>query len=259
MSLSKENFKNALTPPLPGELVDQLLVEYHDIKINLVLARYSPTELTGGRFAECVFRIIQHLHDPPFTPFGKQMDDVNGLIRRVESNVQLPDSIRVYIPKLGRVLLDVRNRRNVAHAGGDVDPNFSDSMLVSQIADWILIELIRTLSQVSINEARLVVDSINQIHIPVIYEIDGIPKILNDKINNTKDRTLVILYYKNPIRVTDSDLVKWLKYKNESRFRLEVLTKLDQDSLIHYHLGRCSLTPKGVFYVEKNLPLSIEF
>ena len=44
--------------------------------------------------------------------------------------------------------------------GGEVDPNYSDSLLVAHSADWILIELIRNYHTNSIDEARKIVASI---------------------------------------------------------------------------------------------------
>lgn len=256
MSVAVANFKKALCPPLPEEIVDHLLNEYRGIKQSLVLAKYSPAELDGGRFAECILRLIQHLHAPPYTPFGQHLEDANGIVRKVESNTTLPDSIRFYIPRLARVLLDVRNRRNVAHVGGDVDPNYADSLLVSQVSDWILTELVRTYFDCPISEARKVVESINQVHVPVIFEVNGFLKVQNSSLI-ARDKVLVLLYYRKPEGATDAELMKWTSYKSGTRFRDGILTELDNEALIHYRGGNCLLTPKGVNYVERNLSLEI--
>lgn len=256
MSVAKAQLIAALSPPLPQEIVENLLTEYLGIKQSLVLARYSPSELTGGRFAECVLRLIQHTSNPPYTPFGTSLPGSDPIIRQAEQNTGLHESMRFYIPRLSRVLLDVRNRRNVAHVGGDVDPNYSDSLFVSQVSDWILVELIRLYYNCSIDDARRTVANVNQIHIPIIFNANGFLKVQDSSLN-ARDKVLVLLYYKNPDSISESDLQKWTKYKNVTTFRKSILGGLDDDALIHYENKRCVLTPKGVRYVEANLNLEL--
>lgn len=255
MSVARAQLIAALSPTLPLELVENLLTEYLSIKQSLILARYSPSELTGGRFAECVLRIIQHLSNPPYTPFGISLNS-ESIIGQAAQNTSIHESMRFYIPRLARVLLDVRNRRNVAHVGGDVDPNYSDSLLVSQVSDWILVELIRFYYNCSIDEARKTVASVNQVHIPVIFNANGFLKVQNSALA-ARDKVLVLLYYKNPDNTSEGDLQKWTKYKNVTTFRKGILGSLDDEALIHYENGECILTPKGVLHVERNLNLEL--
>lgn len=252
MTITPSDVINKLSPSLPNDITNRLLTEFLGIKQNLVLGRYSPSELNGGRFAECVVRLIQHLDNPPYIPFGTQIKDIDQAFRRVENNSSLHESLRFYIPRLSRILLDVRNRRNVAHVGGDVDPNYSDSLLISQITDWILSEIIRIFYHCSIEEAKKIVEGINQVHIPIIFNHNGFLKVLNSDLSN-REKTLVLLYNKKPDNVSDSDLVKWLKYSNPSQFKKTILAALDKDALIHYHNNCSVLTPKGVAFVEKHL------
>jgi hypothetical protein len=100
------------------------------------------------------------------------------------------------------------------------------------------------------------VTSVNQIHIPVIFNVNGFLKIQDSSLI-AKDAVLVLLYYKNPESASDDDLQKWTKYKNGTTFRKTILTGLDKEALIHYENRVCVLTPKGVGYVEKNLKLEI--
>lgn len=256
MSIIKNQIITALAPPLPNEIVVRLLDEYQDIKQNFVFGKFRPGELNGGRFAECIIRLIQHLDNPPYTPFGTPLANTDGIIRRAETNASLHESIRFFIPRLARILLDVRNRRDVAHVGGDVNPNYSDSVFISHCADWILTEVIRIYYNCSIDSARRITQSLNETRIPIIASVDGFVRVQNTSID-VKGKTLAILYYKNPVKVKDNDLIKWTRYSNSSRFKRDILTTLDTDALIHYENELCSLLPKGVIYVEKNIPLDI--
>jgi hypothetical protein len=86
--------------------------------------------------------------------------------------------------------------------------------------------------------------------------VDGFVRVQNTKLD-FRSRALAILYSKNPSKVRDTALVKWTRYSNPSTFRKDILQKLDAEALIHYEDGLCSLLPKGIVYVEKNIPMKL--
>jgi hypothetical protein len=251
MSVQRSQLETALSTQFPQEVLTALLDEYQHIKQQFFLRKFQPAELNAARFSECVLRLIEFLDTGNYTPFGKQLNTQN-IINRVSNNTGLPEGIRFFIPQLTRVLLDIRNKRNVAHVGGEVSPNYSDSLFVSHSTDWILVELIRNYHTNSIDEARKIVESINETKIPVIAEIGSFVRVQNTKLK-ADQKTLLILYYKQPDKVSDTDLIRWIKYSNASRYRTEILKLLDDDALIHYENGSCTLLPKGIIYVERNI------
>lgn len=256
MGVAKSQVIAALSPPLPNEIVTHLLDEYQDIKQHFAFRKFRPSELNGGRFAECVLRLIQHLDNPPYTPFGTSLGNTDGIIRRVESNTALHESMRIFIPRLSRILLDVRNRRDVAHVGGDVSPNYPDSIFTSHSADWIMTEILRIYYNCSIDSAKKIAESVNEVRIPIIANVDGFVRVQNTALD-FRGKTLAILYYKNSAKVRDGDLIKWTKYSNASKFRREILAGLDSEALIHYEDGLCTLLPKGIAYTEKNISMEL--
>lgn len=153
-------------------------------------------------------------------------------------------------------MMDVRNRRDVGHKGGDVNPNLADSLLVARMADWILTEILRISYVGDINTAQKIADSLNEIQIPIVAEIDGFVRIQNTSLK-FPDKTLVILYYKHPSKVRDTDLFKWTGYSTLSGYKKNILQKLDGDALIHYADGCCSLLQKGIAYIEKYIPMQL--
>jgi hypothetical protein len=255
MSVHRSQIEISLCSKFPKDVVTALLDEYQYIKQQFFLQKFQPAELNAARFSEYVLRLIEFLDTGSHTPVGKQLK-TEKIINDVLNNTSLPDGIRIFIPRLTRVLLDVRNKRDVAHVGGEVSPNYSDSLFVSHTADWILIEIIRNYHSNSIDEARKIVESINEAKIPVIVEIDGFLRIQNTKMT-AEHKTLLILYHKQPDKVRESDLVKWINYSNTSRYKAQILKKLDDDVLIHRLNDICVLLPKGIAYVEKNI--SLEF
>jgi len=251
MSIQRSQLETALSIQLPKDVLIVLLDEYQHIKQQFFLRKFQPAELNAARFSECVLRLIEFLDVGSYTAFGKQLD-TQKIINRVANNTNLPEGIRFFIPQLTRVLLDIRNKRNVAHVGGEVDPNYSDSLFVSHSANWILVELIRNYHTNSIDEARKIVESIAETKIPVITEVGNFIRVQNTNLK-ADQKTLLILYYKQPDKISDADLARWIRYSNISRYRTEILKLLDSEALIHYESGFCTLLPKGIIYVEKNI------
>ena len=251
MSIQRSQIEAALTTQFPKDIITTLLDEYQHIKQQFFLRKFQPAELNGARFSECVLRLIEFLDTGNYTPFGEQLRTQN-IINRVSNNTSLPEGIRFLIPQLTKILLDIRNKRNVAHVGGEVNPNYTDSTFVSHSTDWILVELIRNYHTNSIDEARKIVESINETKIPVIVEVGSFMRVQNTRLK-ADQKTLLILYYKQPDKVSDANLIRWIKYSNASRYRTEILKNLDDEALIHYEDGFCTLLPKGIIYVEENV------
>jgi len=258
MSVLKDQVIAKISQDVPQELLQRLLDEYIDLKRQFALGRHRPEELHGGRFAEAFLRILEHLNDPVqhYTPMGQQLDR-QRIVNRVRNNGILHPSLRVFILSIIEILLDVRNRRDVAHIGGDVNPNYADSRLVCQLADWSLTEFIRLYYQCPIEEAQSIVDRINEVRIPIIAEVEGFVRIQDTSLD-AADRTLVALYQKKPEKQRDTVLMAWVQYKNPSRYKTQILRRLHDEALIHYDKDAyCSLLPKGVIYVERNIDLEL--
>jgi hypothetical protein len=255
MSINKARLTAILSNNLPSDLVVALLEEYIHIKQQLVLRKYQPAELNGARFCEVVLRIIEHLDTGNYTPLGKSLATEN-IIKQVANNSNIKDTLRLLIPRLTRVVLDVRNKRDVAHVGGEVSPNYSDSLFVTHATDWILTEIVRHFYNCPIDEAQRIVQSINESRVPIVADVNGFLRIQNTNLD-AKKKTLVFLYYKKPEWVKVEDLYKWTKYTNISRFKNTIIQSLDDDALIHHEAGRCVLLDKGIMYVEKTIDLNL--
>ena len=73
-----------------------------------------------------------------------------------------------------------------------------------------------------------------------------------------KEKALILLYHEmGP--VMEKDLVAWLDHSNASVFRRDVLRPTHRTRLIEYDqdAGTVEISPKGMRYVEENLPLAL--
>lgn len=174
------------------------------------------------------------------------MENVSGFSR----------SVRILIPRMLVPLYEIRNNRNVGHVGGDVDPSHMDALCVVSMAKWILAELVRLFHAVDTGAATIVVESLIEREVPVIWEADGQRRVLQPGLS-TRDKVLLLLYA-TPEAVKDADLMSWIEYGHVSRFRSNILGQAHSDRLVEYNAKTrfVRLSPLGMKYVEENLPLS---
>src|SRR6266853_3557701 len=137
------SIKAGLTPPLPSNLVDELLEAYSDAKQKFYEGGLRLAEVEGGRFCEAAFRLLESAAGIAMTRVGRPID-TDSLIRQLGSlPLSVSDSIRLHIPRSLRVVYDIRNKRDAAHLADGIDPNLQDATIVIAVLDWILAELIR--------------------------------------------------------------------------------------------------------------------
>jgi hypothetical protein len=249
MSLLESTIINSLKTKLPEDVLIELVKEFKQIKLHFMLMKWRPSELNCARFGECVLRLLQHINGDPITPFGTTANS-EKIISRIENNTIIDDGVRFLIPRLVRVVLDFRNKRDVAHVATVVDPNEADSLLVLTSSSWIFAEIIRNYHSVSIDEATKIVRSIVETNLPIVNDFDGFVRILDTSLTAT-EKTLVSLYYKQPEKVKDTDLFKWTEYGIIGNYKSKILKPLHQNALVHYENSFCALTTKGISDAEK--------
>ncbi len=260
----KDKIKNELKQTIPVELVDELFNKY-DLLKNKFLSGYfdrtnfEPSELNGGKFSEIVLRILQYLTTNPhtYTPLDVEVRFNDQTMAQFEHAAPaVTASIRIHIPRIIRSMHDVRNRRGVAHVSSQISPNLMDSILVTSNADWILAELIRLYADQSPEDAQRIIDSIVEKKIPLLWELDGLPVILDAKMEK-QNSILVFLYRKGDEGANIKEINNLLTGKL-AKVR-GFLTQLIKKRYIvkSPNTDRYVISPSGASFVEKNIPLSI--
>src|SRR6266478_1494776 len=125
----------ALTAIAPG-LRDPLISEYQSIVQNFLEHRWLPSELSGGRFSEIVYCILDGHAKKKFVAVPFKPGNFVEACRKLENNAHVPRSFQILIPRMLPALYEVRNNRRVGHVGGDVDPNHMDSVAVLSTCNW---------------------------------------------------------------------------------------------------------------------------
>src|SRR5437868_1963365 len=138
--------------------------------------RWSPSELSGGKFCEIVYTILQgHAKGTYATKPTKPANFVDAC-KKLESNSGQPRSFQILIPRMLPALYEIRNNRGVGHVGGDVDPNHMDATVVLGMVNWIMAELVRVLHQLPIEDAQKVVDQLVERRIPIVWQIGDVKR-----------------------------------------------------------------------------------
>lgn len=254
------SIKKQLSTSIDGVLVDRLLGCYLELKQDHYLGKHKPSELDSAHFAEITVRILQYLtnFDHNFTPLEKRLDNFD---KEVAHFAQLPtadfhDSLRLHIPRALQAIYGIRNRRGVAHIGGDVSPNLSDSTFVIVTCDWIMTEFIRLYYTSSLAEAQKIVNFIAERKAPVIQDFSGYLKVLNPKLSIPR-KILLLLYYRGEEGASTKELEHWLKIESASNIS-KALARLEHEKgYIHRDNSHCFITWTGIRFVEKNIPLQV--
>ncbi len=246
-------FSNDLKNVFPTELIDALMDSYIEIKTNFITQKWEPSELNGGKFVEAVVRILQYEIDGTYTPIGTSIRNTFAELERFQrAPSTFLDSYRLHIPRCLGAIYNIRNRRGVGHLGGDVNPNKSDSLLIITISEWTLAELYRINYNVPLEQAQEMVDVLVTRKLELVFDLNGIKRILNPKLK-IKDQILLILYSDNSPFLTLDNLCLHLKYENKTYLKSKILKNLDKEQHIELTIDdKIYLLPPGQKYVEDN-------
>jgi len=230
---------------LPDGLRGSLLSEYRDIVKNFTERRWRPAELSGGRFCEIIYTILDGYAKGRYASEPAKPTNFVDACRRLEQNSNVPRSFQILIPRMLPALYEIRNNRNVGHVGGDVDPNHMDSVAVLSTANWIMAELVRVLHQLpSMADAQAVVDALAERRTPLIWQNGEIKRVLDQKMK-LPDQILVLLSSSSQI-VTADDLLKWTECSNKAYLN-KLLRKLHSERKIEFNnqSGQVAILPPG--------------
>ena len=211
---------------LPSTLRDELLGEYRSIVQNYAEHRWSPSELSGGRFCEIVYSIIDGHAKGTYPAKGSKPGNFVAACRALESITTLPRSFQILIPRALPALYEVRNQRGVGHIGGVVDANHMDATLVISMANWVLAELIRELHSLKPEEAQQLVDAVVERTVPFIWQSGHIKRVLVTTL--TLEEQILVLIAGATDKTPTVMLQIWMDYKNKAYF-LKLLRKMHDE------------------------------
>jgi hypothetical protein len=241
-------------PSIPPDICQALQDEHRELRLRFSRGDWGPAQLNGGRFAEALLRYLEWKESRTFTPIGTQLRR-SAILGKVRSNAGIPDGLRFHVASCVELLMDVRNKRDVAHLGNVVDVKAMDAHLVMRLASWSLAEVIREESQLAPDEIQALIDRLSERRLALVEEIDGRLIVVATELP-AAHRALVALYHCHPEALGIAELREAVQYSNASRFR-HILQKKVSEAIVFISGETCRLTSKGAQWVERHIELRL--
>lgn len=235
---------------IPIGLRKPLLEEYDSILQHFMEKRWTGAELSGGKFCEIVYSILDGYAKGVFLPKPNKPSNFVDACKKLENYTDVPRSFQILIPRMLPALYEIRNNRNVGHVGGDVDSNSMDANAVVAMASWVMGELIRVLHNTKPEEATSIVDFITNRKIPLVWEKEGMKRVLDTKMS-IKNQMLLLIATNNS-KVEIDSLKDWLD-NNNKHYLTKILKTLHKDRMVNLSKDEkdVEILPLGTSLVEK--------
>jgi hypothetical protein len=237
---------------IPAGLRSPLVDEYRSIVQNFLEHRWLPSELSGGRFSEIVYTILDGHASGSYRAAPTKPRNFLQACQALENNAlpHVPRSFQILIPRMLPALYEIRNNRNVGHVGGEVNPNHMDSVAVLSMSNWIMGELVRVYHGLSVADAQKVADALAEVRIPAVWTDGAIKRVLQPKLA-LPDQMLLLISTTLP-DVMSAHLLDWTE-ATDKRYFLKILRGLHSKRLIEFTKSsdKVQILPPGTKYVEE--------
>ena len=243
---------SAALSAIPAGLRKPLLAEYQTIVQNFMEHRWLPSELSGGRFSEVVYTILDGHAKGTYASKPSKPANFPLACQKLESNAlsHVPRSFQILIPRILPALYEIRNNRSVGHVGGDVDPNHMDAVAVLSMCNWIMGELVRVYHGLSVAEAQQVVNALAEVRIPAVWSDGTVKRVLQPKLK-LPDQILLLVATSLP-SVSPSELIKWTEASDKKYF-MKLLRGLHAKRFLEFNetADTIQILPPGAQYIQQ--------
>jgi hypothetical protein len=214
----------ALSSYVGQALARELVIDFAKLRQDFAtktLERASP-----GKFVETFVQCLQQIA----TGSHELKVDVDEYLRnKVEHETTLPDGLRICATRVARSIYTLLNKRNIAHKNS-IDPNTFDLALAHQSAAWIMAELLRNASGITMHEAGVLVELVQCPVGTLVEEIEGTRLVHADV--SLKGEILILLHSRHPERVAVSKILESMVARNSGSVRNK-LRELRTEKLLY--------------------------
>lgn len=222
--MAEDRVVAAIETMVGDKLARELVRDFRKMRADL--ATKTLERAVPGKFVETFVQCLQQMATGSFEVAPK----VDHYLDKVaETQGALPESLRITAPRIARSIYTVRNKRNIAHKG-EVDPNTIDLAFAHHAAAWIMAELVRISTSVSMEEAGRVISLLQTPVGDLVEEIDGV-RLVHGEIN-VKAELLILLHSHYPDPVSLAEAKASLSRRGPSTAGNK-LRELEQAKLVH--------------------------
>lgn len=256
ISYNKSKLESALMG-INDAFRDKIIDVYIELKKRYAKSffsdEYDAVGISSGKFCEYVYRFLEFEIFKKYTPFDKHISNFPNELNKLTQapSTSANESIRVIIPRALLLVYTLRNKRGIGHIGGDVHANEIDIATIVKNTDWVVCELIRIYHNLSLEEAQLIVNSLNIKMLPDIWNIDGKKRILKVGLSFS-EKTLLLLYNELDNSANIKDLFNWAEYSSLSMYKSKIIKTLHKEKLVEFDEKSLIVTisPKGIHNIE---------
>ena len=243
---------SAALASIPAGQRDPLLSEYQSIVQNFMEHRWLPSELSGGRFSEIVYTILDGHAKGAYAGTPSKPGNFEQACKRLENNAHVPRSFQILIPRMLPALYEIRNNRSVGHIGGDVDPNHMDAVAVLSMCNWIMGELVRVYHALNVDEAQKIVNALAEVRIPVVWSDGSKKRVLQPSLKLPQQ--LLLLIAATLPQVSVNELQLWSEASDKKYF-MKVVRGFHKKRLIEFteKTGMIQILPPGTLEAQNLL------
>jgi len=208
--MNADDLKKAFTGYLPEDLAESLVDEFLALRRDALTSTLNRS--SAGKFVETLVQALQQLERGNFD----SKPSVDDYLKNLESRGGLTDDLRICAARVGRAIYTFRNKRNIAHKGS-VDPNIFDLRFTYSAAQWVLAELIRQSSGVTMTEAgRLVMEVQQPLHL--LVEVGGGERVVHGRLR-ARDELLVLFHSVYPVNLAAVEVYSSLRRRKRDTTR----------------------------------------
>ncbi len=177
---------------VPDELAYDL-VKYF-LQITNELREGDLEKSSAGKFVETVVQILQAL-DPKKVSYDRSVKNVDVELNKTYTSrtvKNIPSESLIPITRVARAIYCLRNKRSIVHKN-EIDPNIYDLEFIYHASQWIMTEFVRLATDLPLEEAKLIIEDIQQPVYPFIQNIMGRPLVLDGSLT-VEEEILLVLY-----------------------------------------------------------------
>lgn len=158
-----------LASKLDEKLVDHLLGSYAKLVGAYRAGQRADCLRESGLFVDLTLIAIQFIRSGQVL---SEVKNVSELIKQFGNDSNLPDPLRVNIPRFAQAMYEIRSKRGAVHKK-EIDPQGIDAAICASTASWIIAEFIRNYH--SSDEARVAeaMSSLMNVQIPLVEILGG--------------------------------------------------------------------------------------
>jgi hypothetical protein len=183
-----DQISNDLASAIEPSVVADILVAYKELRTEHRAGDLEAALTKAGRFVENTFRALVHIQTDTAPP---EIKSVSGTMTKLENDTNLPDSIRLLIPRaLYGMMYNLRSKRNAVHVK-EIDPRRIDVSMAVSCASWVLAELVRQyhVSDEKAVEAAMI--ALSRTSLPFVESIAG-EKLVSRKVDARTEMLLLL-------------------------------------------------------------------